>query len=644
MNNKSLFERMSNIMNRGSEKWLSRSLREEEGQAETNYRNDTKTLSQRMANSRAGRADAEGRPQPRSMSNNAGGNQPPRPPVRPVASGGPEREPEGPKEPQEIGPIQDSETESQHQSIQERHAQAISEHKERMRGILKEESDLEDETYGPLREALQQLQSLKLRDGGDTSEEQREQFLNMVAYAQTYPGKQRKGQGQQLLHRDAERLADPTHQASLRAGYGDGSPEQIKEMVEGRLLVDTPMEIVQKLWNALPNDNEFKKYLKTAGGQNKKIDIWDEEKGESKPQPVNLNYQGKDADGNDIHGGNTKARHLLLFKRYLDQMGKDGYTGFDLDPRFMDLEHVRGTSSLTEIEDGTMRPPTIEEFKKREHEDNWMWIAAGINNRKSQGSMDDLLESVDKQKDQIAKGESEWGVNLDQSMEDVANKESGIESMASGIVQEEPFDGKLKDLNEGITPEMIETLLDNELNLHQQQNPKTTKIVEKGLARRLWQQMGLANSFQTNGLRSIDLNMIRPMVMNIAKEQDPEKRQSMIKSFQDTWLPRRAAARAMAGGEDSGEFESFRKTKPKDGSLNLNATFDDMMDEGLLGLETPLLTKKDLENERYFPNPKTRATIKKRHPRFWGDGKAIEEETTTWHEELELHVNSQLVL
>ena len=632
---------MSNIMNRGSEKWLSRSLRED---ALDMARDDVTSLGKQNQ-------IVPKKPQEMSVTSGAegGGSSPPRPPVRPVASGGSEREPEGSREPQEVGPIQDPDTESQHQSIQERHAQAISEHKERMRGILKEESDLEDETYGPLREALQQLQSLKLRDGGDTSEEQREQFLNMVAYAQTYPGKQRKGQGQQLLHRDAERLADPTHQASLRAGYGDGSPEQIKKMVEGRLLVDTPMKIVKKLFDALPNDNEFKKYLKTAGGQNKSIDIWDEEKGESKPQPVKLNYQGKDVDGNDIHGGNTKPRHLLLFKRYLDQMGKDGYTGFDLDPRFMDLEHVRGTSSLTEMEDGRMRPPTIEEFKKREHEDNWMWISAGINNRKAQGSMDDLLESVDKQKDQIDKGESEWGVNLDQSMEDVANKESGIEAMTSGLINEEAFEGtnktdSLYDLNEGITPEMIETLLDNELNLHQQQNPRTTKIVEKGLARRLWQQMGLANSFQTNGLRQFDLNMIRPMVMNIAKEQDPEKRQNMIKSFRDVWVPRRAAAINMAGDVDAGEFESFRKTKPKDGSLNLNATFDDMMDEGLLGLETPLLTKEDLENESYFPNPKTRATIKKRHPRFWGDGEAIEEETSTWYEELELHVNSQLVL
>jgi hypothetical protein len=132
--------------------------------------------------------------------------------------------------------------------------------------------------------------------------------------------------------------------------------------------------------------------------------------------------------------------------------------------------------------------------------------------------------------------------------------------------------------------------------------------------------------------------------MNMIKEKDPEKRQALIKSFKDVWAPRRLAAINMSQNSDAGEFEALKRLKP-DGSTNIAASFDNMMDDGLFGLENPLISKEDLENESYFPNPRTRKTIRKRHPQFFGDmSESIDEDSTTWYEELELHVNSQLVL
>ena len=189
-----------------------------------------------------------------------------------------------------------------------------------------------------------------------------------VALAHTTPGKERRGNAQSLTHRDASTLADPITQQTLREGFGDGSPEAVRNFIQSRLTGNVPLHIAQQLHQTLPSDSPFKNLLK-SGGQGKKITLWDEDKQSTyKYQSTTENFLGTDEDGNELRGTNRVARQILLLKRFLDQGGRDGYTGHELDPRFMELEHVVGTGEMVQREDGTFRPPTLEEYRQREHE------------------------------------------------------------------------------------------------------------------------------------------------------------------------------------------------------------------------------------------------------------------------------------
>ena len=73
----------------------------------------------------------------------------------------------------------------------------------------------------------------------------------------------------------------------------------------------------------------------------------------------------------------------MVRKLFLQQGGKDGYTGADLDLNATDLEHVRGFNNK---DDGD---PTQEMKDQRENVDNFILTASNLNQTKVDKNMDE---------------------------------------------------------------------------------------------------------------------------------------------------------------------------------------------------------------------------------------------------------------
>ena len=103
-----------------------------------------------------------------------------------------------------------------------------------------------------------------------------------------------------------------------------------------------------------------------------------------------------DTDKLEVVRGNTgnSARAILVWRMYLEQGGKDGYTGLPLDLESMDLEHVVGYNNKDKGK------PTNEDFANREHERNQVLTSSAVNQQKSDQSMQDFSKNnVDSMED-----------------------------------------------------------------------------------------------------------------------------------------------------------------------------------------------------------------------------------------------------
>ena len=78
----------------------------------------------------------------------------------------------------------------------------------------------------------------------------------------------------------------------------------------------------------------------------------------------------------------------LMWRIYLEQGGRDVYTGLPLDIEAMDLEHVRGFNNS---DDGK---PGKEQFEQRENDDNFTLINSNVNQLKSNDSMEKFFKQT----------------------------------------------------------------------------------------------------------------------------------------------------------------------------------------------------------------------------------------------------------
>ena len=122
------------------------------------------------------------------------------------------------------------------------------------------EDSIIDSSMGEIRNSIKEIMKNKVDESDLSEDDMRDQFITLMALANTYSGRVRHGEGKRtMFYEDAQQLLNPDVQQMLLDGYGDGSPEQIEKFVNSRKIVDTPMDQVEALWKIIPNS--FKQAL-----------------------------------------------------------------------------------------------------------------------------------------------------------------------------------------------------------------------------------------------------------------------------------------------------------------------------------------------------------------------------------------------
>lgn len=215
--------------------------------------------------------------------------------------------------------------------------------------------------------------------------DKKKSFVNALSLAYGYTGRINSGSGKNALGKVDYELLE-SNRKRLQEGYGDGSPETIKEFVESTRAIEVTDEEAQIFFDSLPQ--KLRSSFQGAGK------ISDTYTGHS---------LGIDKDGNQMRGkltgktngvANGRLRGLMVAKLFLQQGGKDGYSGADLDLNATDLEHVRGFNNK---DDGA---PTQDMKDQRENVDNFILTASNLNQTKVDKSMDEWYKTeVDRLKD-----------------------------------------------------------------------------------------------------------------------------------------------------------------------------------------------------------------------------------------------------
>ena len=281
---------------------------------------------------------------------------------------------------------------------------------------------------------LKELDSL--RDSfSDLPDDVRNTSSVIFAKGQTYEGRPNSGIGKNVLgYLDVKTLSE--NKEYLLEAYGDGSAEHIKKFVSDSRSVKVSEDYVNSSFDLLPKS--FQKALSGKGmtgddGKGKHFLGYIKEDGTVTSDKSDPSIK-KDADGKpEVKRGNppSKDRGKFVWRAILEQGGKDPYTGLPLDLANIDLEH---TIAFDNNDNGT---PTEQDYLDREHDDNIIICATNINQKKSNLSMKDFIESqVDIQSD---KSEEEFTAR-DEAYSAVNNVASQTEQKAGLLIEE----GKLK--------------------------------------------------------------------------------------------------------------------------------------------------------------------------------------------------------
>ena len=289
---------------------------------------------------------------------------------------------------------------------------------------------------------LKELDSL--RDSfSELPDEVRNTASAIFAKGQTYEGRPNSGIGKNVLgYLDVKTLSE--NKDYLLKAYGDGSAEHIKKFVRDSRNVKVSEDYVNSAFDLLPDS--FQKALSGKGmtgddGKGKHFLGYIKEDGSITSDRNDPDIK-KDADGNlEVKRGNppSKDRGKFVWRAILEQGGKDPYTGLPLDLANIDLEH---TIAFDNNDNGA---PTEQDYLNREHDDNIIICATNINQKKSNLSMKDFIESqVDVQSD---KSEKEF-MARDEAYSKVNNVASQTEQKAGLMIE----GGKLK---KGLTSKVL---------------------------------------------------------------------------------------------------------------------------------------------------------------------------------------------
>jgi len=289
---------------------------------------------------------------------------------------------------------------------------------------------------------LKELDSL--RDSfSELPDEVRNTASAIFAKGQTYEGRPNSGIGKNVLgYLDVKTLSE--NRDYLLKAYGDGSAKHIKKFVRDSRNVKVSEDYVNSAFDLLPDS--FQKALSGKGmtgddGKGKHFLGYITEDGGVTSDKNDPSIK-KDADGNlEVKRGNppSKDRGKFVWRAILEQGGKDPYTGLPLDLANIDLEH---TIAFDNNDNGD---PTEQDYLNREHDDNIIICATNINQKKSNLSMKDFIESqVDVQSD---KSEKEFTAR-DEAYSAVNNVASQTEQKAGLMIE----GGKLK---KGLTSKVL---------------------------------------------------------------------------------------------------------------------------------------------------------------------------------------------
>ena len=225
-----------------------------------------------------------------------------------------------------------------------------------------------EKQYAKFRDALSQIPGTATRAS----------FLKSMAHAKTFEGRVNSGAGKNNLgYADVQNLV--ANRDRLIEGYGDGSPETIKKFVDSVRSNPVSDEFINASFDMLPE--KFKKSLSGKGKVSGDKYVSDDK------AHKDIHFQGWNADGTAKRGdAGSKDRAKLMWKIYLEQSGRDAYTGLPLDLQAMDLEHVRGFNNK---DDGK---PSKGEWEQRENDNNFTLINSNINQKKTDLSMADFFE------------------------------------------------------------------------------------------------------------------------------------------------------------------------------------------------------------------------------------------------------------
>ena len=345
-------------------------------------------------------------------------------------------------------------------------------------------------------------------------------FIQAMAHAKTFEGRVNSGAGKNNLgYADVQNLM--ANRDRLLEGYGDGSPEQIKKFVDSVRSNEVSDEFIDASFDILPD--AFKKSLSGKGQVTNDKYVSDDK------AHKDIHYLGKNEDGTIRRGpANNKDRAKLMWRIYLEQGGRDAYTGLPLDIQAMDLEHVRGFNN----KDGGK--PGKEEWEQRENDDNFTLINSNINQKKVDLSMKDFFaREVDPNKD---KSEEDFG-----GIEKLFEKQNQIGTVGDQLVKTLLGEGG-KGLGNSVTREILQehfgaddnryTDLRNEFRkvATDDKDKKKAAGMKSKLGKTLLKATGLSRGItDKSGRRTVALqeNVYRGFLQSMANAK-PEDRQRYI--------------------------------------------------------------------------------------------------------------------
>ena len=266
---------------------------------------------------------------------------------------------------------------------------------------------------------------------------------SIFAKGQIYAGRPNNGIGKNRLgYLDVKTLSE--NKEYLLEAYGDGSPEKVKEFVEGSRNIKVSEDYVNSSFELLPLS--FQKALSGKGmtgdkGKGKHFLGYIKKDGSITSDKTDSDIEKDESENLSVKRGQppNKGRGKFVWRAILEQGGKDPYTGLPLDLSNIDLEH---TVAFDNNDNGN---PTEQDYLDREHDDNIIICATNINQKKTNSSMKEFLERhVDTQSD---KNEEEF-TDRDDAYAKV-NTVADNTKQKAGLLLEE---GKLK---EGLNIEVL---------------------------------------------------------------------------------------------------------------------------------------------------------------------------------------------